>query len=114
VTQLEVSRNHGAHQGVLILAGLVGAAAGGFAGYALSEGGTPCDSGLAGFGCEWNRGFGQVAAITLGGSVGAGIGMLIAAAAVPEVWTPVGHPRPRVSVAPLPGHRLGLGAWLAF
>jgi hypothetical protein len=114
VTSLEVSRNHGAHQNALNLAGLVGAVAGGFAGYGLSEGGAPCNSGLAGLGCGINRGFSQLGATMLGGLVGAGLGTLLGDALVPERWTPVALPRPRVGLVPLPRRRLGLGLSLAF
>jgi len=56
----------------------------------------------------------RAGAAFLGMSVGAGVGALIAAAAVPERWTPIGLPGARASLVSLPSGRLGLGVSLAF
>jgi hypothetical protein len=112
VAKLEVSRNHGEHVTALVLGGLVGMVAGGFAGYALS-GSCPSNSGGLDFrplGCEINR----AAAVMLGMSVGDGVGLLIANGAVPERWAPIALPGAHASLVPLPSGRLGLGVSLAF
>jgi hypothetical protein len=112
VARLEVSRNHGEHVSALAFGGVVGMVAGGFAGYGLS-GSCPSSSGGLDFrplGCEINH----AGATFLGMSVGAGVGALIAAAAVPERWTPIGLPGARASLVPLPSGRLGLGVSVAF
>lgn len=113
VTSLEVSLNHGAHVTALFLGGLAGGVAGGFAADALIER-TQCDSSLAGLGCQLNEAFSQGAEVGLGVLVGAGLGMLIADAVVPERWTLVGPHKPRVGLVPLPRRRLGLGVSLGF
>ena len=112
LTTLEVSRNHGAHVGARIVGGLAGMVAGGLAGDALS-GSCPAGTGdldFAPVGCAIDH-----AGNVLAGAVaGAALGMIIAAAAVPEVWTTIGLPGVRTSLVPLPGGRLGLGISLAF
>jgi hypothetical protein len=113
VTALEISQNHGRHTAAILLGQVVGGAAGAFAGYALRNR-APCDSGLAGFGCSFDRAFEGLGVTILGGAAGSLVGMLIANAAVPERWASVALPQTRASVVPLPGRRLGLGVSLGF
>jgi hypothetical protein len=112
VAKLEVSRNHGEHVTALVLGGLAGMVAGGFAGYAL-HGSCPSSSSGLDFrplGCAIEG----AGAVMLGMAVGDGVGLLIANAAVPERWTPIGLPGARASLVPLPSGHLGLGVSLAF
>ena len=108
--RLEVARRLNAHtfKGALLGAG-IGVAAGELAWAMRSMFSCPYAT------CTVTSG--QAGRVVVGGLLGLGLGVLIGAHTYKTLWEqvpPEQLDRLRVAIAPLPGHRLGMGASLAF